>query len=243
MFSKLKSILQDYRLLLDNVPALMTSFFIVSTILMNLMAGKIIFNAGNVAITGGFILSFCPFLAMDTIAKRFGARASIMLNVLSALGNIFAVVCLGIVAAIPTEEDYTHFNYVFGSVWFIVVASTVAFVVSGVVNSLLNVAIGKLFKDNTTAIEFYSRSFISTFIGQAVDNFLFIFLTYTVFAPIFWGLDPLPLLTCLGTAVVGGLIELALEIVMGPIGLAIVRSWERNNVGHDYIEAHSNYKI
>lgn len=237
--SKIKAVVADYKVLLRNVPALVTVAFVLGTVLMNLMAGKIIFYVGNVSLTGGFLLSFLPFLCMDAITKRFGARASIMLNILSAVGNLFAVVMLAIVAAIPTPgQDYTEFNYVFGGVWFIALSSTVAFIASGVVNSLLNAAIGKLFK-KTSAIEFYSRSFISTFIGQAVDNFLFIFLTYTIFAPIFWSLTPLPILTCIGTAVVGGAIELLVEVLFGPLGYKIVKNWEKYNIGKEYIELHS----
>lgn len=239
---KIKSVLSDYKLLLNNVPILMTMSFVIATIAMNVAAAKIIFSFGNVAMTGGFIISFMPFLAMDTITKRMGARASIMLNVLSAVFNVLFVVFMAIVAAIPTETPYPEFNYIFSGTWFIVVASTIAFVVSGVINSLLNAAIGKMF-NKTSAAEFYSRSFISTFVGQAIDNFLFIFLTYTIFAPIFWGLDPMPVLTCLGTAIVGGFIELLLEVVFGPVGLMIVKGWERDNIGHEYIEAHKDDKF
>lgn len=238
MISKMKSLVADYKLLLRNVPAFVTSFFVLGTCLMNLAAGKIIFNAMNVAITGGFILSWLPFLCMDIVAKRFGARAAIMLNILSALGNLFATILLAIVAAIPTETPYVEFNYVFGAVWFICLSSTVAFVVSGVINSLVNSAIGRLFKNKTSAAEFSARSFISTFVGQAIDNFLFIFGVYVVFAPKFWGIAPLPVLTCLGTAIVGGLFELIAEVILAPIGYRVVKRWERENVGKEYLDAH-----
>ena len=235
MISKIKSLAEDYKVLLRNVPALVTCTFVLTTVLMNIAAAKVIFNAGNVALTGGFILSFAPFLAMDVATKRFGARASIMLNVLSAFFNVISVIFLWIVAAIPTEAPYLEFNYIFSSVWFIVVSSTVAFVASGVVNSVLNAAIGKLFK-KTSVAEFVSRSFASTFVGQAIDNFLFIAGVYVVFAPKFWGLDPMPILTCVGTAIVGGLIELALEVVMSPVGYRIIKRWEKEDIGRDYLE-------
>ena len=189
--------------------------------------------------TGGFLLSFMPFLAMDTITKRFGAKASIMLNILSALGNVFTVVFLHIVALIPGKEgaDYTAFNSVYASVWFIVLGSTVAFIVSGIVNSLLNAAIGKIFGNRTSVAEFSVRSFVSTFIGQAIDNFLFLYIVYGIFAPIYWGMS-LSIATCLITGVVGGLIELALEVVFSPLGYVIVKTWEKDGVGQEYIDLH-----
>ena len=76
MISKIKSLVADYKLLLNNVPTMMTLVFVVGTLAMNLAAAKIIFNLGVVAGTGGIILSWLPFLAMDTVSKRFGARAS-----------------------------------------------------------------------------------------------------------------------------------------------------------------------
>lgn len=238
MGSKIKSLLNDYKVLLRNVPALVTVTFVLTTCLMNLSAAKIIYNAWNVAVTGGFILSFMPFLCMDVATKRFGAKASIMLNILSAAGNLLAVIFLGIVAAIPTETPYPEFNYIFGAVWFICLSSTVAFVVSGIVNSLINAAVGKLFKGKTNIIEFFSRSALSTFIGQAIDNFLFIAGVYVVFAPKFWGLQPLPILTCVGTAVVGGLLELILEVVFTPVGYRIIKRWEKENVGEEWLKLH-----
>lgn len=239
MKAKTQSIIDDYRLLLRNVPALVTVAFVLSTVLMNLAASKIIFNVGNVAMTGGFLLSAMPFLCMDSVTKRFGARAAIMLNILSAAGNLFAVIFLQIVAMIPnTSQDYTAFNTIYSSTWFIVLCSTVAFVVSGIVNSLLNEAVGKMFKKHpNSAVAFFIRSYVSTFIGQAVDNFIFFGGLYCIFAPIYWGMS-YPVLTAVGTAIVGGFIELLVEVVFGPVALHIVRGWEKNNVGHEYIEAH-----
>lgn len=238
MVSKIKSLIADYKALLRSVPASVTVIFCLGTVIMNLSAAKIIFNAWNVAVTGGFILSWLPFLCMDTVAKRFGARAAILLNILSAICNVFTVAFMALVAAIPTAEPYVEFNYIFGAVWFICLSSTVAFIVSGVINSLLNAAVGKLFKNKTSLVEFFTRSALSTFVGQALDNFIFIAGVYVIFAPIFWGTTPLPILTCIGTAVVGGLMELLCEVVLTPVGYRIVKHWEKYNVGEEYLKLH-----
>lgn len=240
MLTKLNALREDYAVLLRNVPATVTVIFVLGTVLMNLAAGKIIFNALGVAITGGFILSFLPFLCMDVVTKHFGARAAIMLNVLSALGNLFAVVFLAIVAAIPTQTPYEEFNYVFGSVWFICLSSTVAFIVSGVINSLIHAALGKLFVKNPDGkLAFFFRSYVSTFIGQFIDNFLFIWGVYVVFGPIFWGTDPLSILTCVGTGILGGLFELLVEVVFSPLGYITCRRWKKDGIGKEYLELHA----
>lgn len=240
MISKIKSLVADYKVLLRNVPALVTVIFVVGTFAMNAAAGKIIFNFGIVAGTGGIILSWLPFLCMDTVSKHFGARASILLNILSSVFNILVTVFLAIVAAIPTKQDYTAFNSTFGAVWFIVLSSNVAFILSGVVNSLLNVSIGKLFHNKTSGTEFFTRSAISTFIGQVVDNFIFMWMLYTIFAPIFWHMEPMSILTCLGTGILGGLLELMTEVILLPLSYKVVKNWENNNVGKEYIDLHAN---
>lgn len=240
MKTKLNTVNEDYKVLLRNVPATVTVIFVLGTVLMNLAASKIIFNAWGVAVTGGFILSFLPFLCMDVVTKHFGAKAAIMLNVLSALGNLFAVVFLAIVAAIPTETSYEEFNYVFGSVWFICLSSTVAFVVSGVINSLIHAGLGKLFVKNPDGkFAFFFRSYVSTFIGQFIDNFLFIWGVYVLFGPIFWGIDPLPITTCIGTGILGGFFELLVEVVFSPVGYITCKRWKREGVGKEYLELHS----
>lgn len=237
----MKKIIEEYKVLLRSVPAFITSFFILATVLMNLSASKIVYNAFNVAVTGGVLLSWVPFLCMDSVTKRFGARAAILLNILSALGNLFAVVFLAVVAAIPTPgSDYTAFNSTFGCVWFIALSSTIAFVVSGIVNSLLNAAIGKLFKKNPDGkLAFFTRAYISTFIGQALDNFIFMAGVYYIFAPIYWNMS-LPVLTCVGTAIVGGLLELLVEVVFSPIGYVASKRWAEEGVGQEYVDKYVN---
>lgn len=239
MISKIKSLAEDYKVLLRNVPALVTVVFVVGTLVMNMAAAKVVFNLGVVAGTGGIILSWLPFLCMDVVSKHFGARASILLNILSSVFNILVTIFLAIVAAIPTEQDYTAFNSTYGAVWFIVLSSNVAFILSGVVNSLLNVSVGKLFKNKTSGTEFFMRSALSTFVGQVVDNFLFMWLLYSIFAPHYWGMSPMPVITCLGTGVLGGLLELLCEVVLTPFGYKIVKNWERDQIGKEYIELHS----
>lgn len=235
----IKQVIADYKLLLDNVPTMMTLIFVIGTLAMNLSAAKVVLDLGVVAATGGILLSWLPFLCMDTVSAYLGARASIMLNILSSLFNILVTIFLAIVAAIPTEQDYSAFNSTFGAVWFIVLSSNVAFILSGVVNSLINVSVGKLFKNKITGFGFFTRSAVSTFIGQVIDNFVFMWLLYGVFAPIYWGMKPMSIVTCLGTGVLGGLLELAFELILTPLGYAIVKRWQRDGVGKAYLEAHN----
>lgn len=228
---------RDTVLLVRNVPGMVTTAFVLSVVVMNLMASKVIFQIGNVAGTGGILLSWVPFLCMDTVTKHFGPKASIKLNILAALINLLCVGIFSLVVAIPGNgQDYSSFNAVFSSVWFILLGSTVAFVVSGVVNSLINSAVGSVFKKNPDGkVAFFIRSYVSTFIGQFVDNFLFAFIVYYIFAPKYFGFS-FTLATCIGTGLGGSLLELLTEVVFSPIGYRLTVIWKRDNIGAEYLK-------
>lgn len=98
---------------------------------------------------------------------------------------------------------------------------------SSTVNSLLNVAIGRLSTSNTFGA-FAKRSYISTGIAQFVDNLIFAI----VVSHVFFGWTWIQVLTCSFT---GAVAELLCEILLSPVGYKVVRGWERENVGAAYI--------
>lgn len=239
MISKVKSLIADYKVLLRSVPALIIIAYTVSTIAMNLAASKVIFQIGDVAGTGGLLLSWIPFLCMDTTVKRFGAKAAIMLNFFAALVDLIVVGFFEIVVLLPGNgQDYSAFNQTLGSVWFILFGSMTAFIISGIVNSLLNAAVGKLFKKNPDGkLAFFTRSYVSTYVGQFVDNFLFMFIVYFCFAPTYWGFG-MTIATCIGTGLVGAALELITEVIFSPVGYHLSKNWASKGVGQEWLELH-----
>lgn len=240
--SWLSAEIEDYKLLLKSVPALVTTAFILSTVLMNLMANKVIWQHGAyIAADGGLLLSWLVFLVMDVVTKRFGPKAAIKLNILGVIVNLLCVGLFSIVVAFPGNgEDFSAFNYVFGSTWFIVFGSMVAFFVSGVANAWINFAIGKMFKKNPDSkAAFFCRSYVSTFLAQWIDNFLFAFIVFVIFAPIYWGWG-YTIWLAIGTGAVGAGLELAFEFIFGSIGYRMVSRWKDENVGAEWIEVHKD---
>ena len=242
--SKVKGIIEDYKLLLRSIPGIITMFFCISIVLMNVLANKVILNLPFVAGDGGLVLSWIVFLCMDTVTKRYGAKAANRLNVVGLIVSLIFVGIFSLVSAIQIEVgcehvDYSAFNSVFGATWFVVLGSSIAFITSGVVNNLLNEAVGKLFVKNPDGkFAFYCRSYVSTFIGQCVDNFLFAFIVFVIFAPIYWGFS-LTIFQCIGSAILGGITELLMEVIFSPIGYKISQSWKRDNVGAEYLKKHN----
>ena len=125
----------------------------------------------------------------------------------------------------------------FGGTWFILLGSTIAFLASAIINNTLNFMIGKTFKNNPDGKMAYAmRTYISTFIGQFLDNFIFSLIVFVGFAPIFWDGFCWTVLQCAMCALTGAIVELIMEIAFSPFGYKICKRWKEENVGKDYLE-------
>ena len=139
--------------------------------------------------------------------------------------------------------DYSGFGTggVMRASWYVTLASSIAFIISGIVNALVNAGVGKLFRKNPDSrVAFMTRSYSSTLIGQFVDNFLFIFLAFGIFANIAsgWNNDVCVtnLTAGLGAGLIGAVVELLMEVVISPLGYRICRKWKKESVGKDYLD-------
>lgn len=228
----------DFKILLRNIPSLTVSIFILSVVCANLMANKELVNFKFVALDCGFAFSWIMFLCMDVICKRWGAKASIKISLVALAANLFICVSFALLAKTPGMwgEYYTSenslvndaLNATFAGSWYVVLGSSVAFVSSSVVNALLNCAIGSLFKSDGF-FSFASRSYISTAIAQLVDNFIFA----TIVSKIFFGWTWIQVFVC---SAIGAGFELLGEIFFSGLGYKVVRQWEKEKVGQEYIE-------
>ena len=240
MRSRIKNTVSDIVLLLRSVPSPIVTMLVLSVVLMNLLANKTIYQRGFFAVDGGIVVSWLCFLCMDIITKRFGARAATQISVFALAVNLFCVGIFAVVSLIPTETDYSAFNTIFGGSWFIVLSSSLAFLASAIVNNVSNAAIGSLFRaDPDGRAAYCTRSYVSTFIGQFVDNFVFASLVFMVFAPIYWGGFSWTLPQCVTCSLIGAVLELLMEVIFSPIGYRVTRRWKRENVGLDYLRAHA----
>ncbi|MBQ5968950.1 MAG: VUT family protein [Clostridia bacterium] len=235
MKKKLLSAAADTKLLFRSVPSVITALFTISVVVMNILANKTIYQNDFLAIDGGILVSWLSFLCMDIVTKAFGPKASTKLSVFAMLVNLFTCLMFYAVSRIPTEADFTAFNTVVGGTWFILLSSTVAFISSAVINNFLNWSIGRLFRRNPDGkLAFMARSYVSTFIGQFCDNFIFAALTFMVFAPIYWDGFHWTFIQCVTCSLLGAVLELLMEVVFSPIGYAVLKSWNRDGVGADY---------
>ena len=225
-------------ILLRSIPAAVVALFVISIIAMNILANKTLVQTDYLALDGGILISWLSFLSMDIVVKHFGPKASNRMSVFAILVNLLVCLIFFIVSIIPSEaDDYTAFNTIIGGTWFILLSSTIAFLCSALINNGLNFAVGKLFKKNPDGkLAFFTRSYVSTFIGQFADNLIFSLLTFMLFAPIFWDGFSWTFIQCLTCSILGALLELLMETVFSPIGYLVSKNWKKNNVGQSYFE-------
>ena len=236
--SWLKNEIKETSILLRCIPAPVVTLFVVSVICMNLLANKTLLQLDWIALDGGILISWLSFMCMEIITKHFGPKASNKISLLAVVINLLTCLIFFVASIIPSNaSDYTAFDGIFGGTWFILLGSTVAFLLSAVINNMLNWSIGRMFKKNPDGkLAFLVQSYISTFVGQFLDNLIFSVIVFVCFAPIFWNGFHWTVLQCTMCALTGALAELVMEIVFSPIGYRIVTKWKRNSVGREYLD-------
>ena len=234
----IKRELEDYRVLLRNIPSLVIALFIVSVIMMNLLANKELFTMKYLALDCGFCLSWVSFLCMDIICKRFGGKAAAKISILAIAVNALACLIFWLLSLSPgmwgqyyeTGEITVNdaLNATFGGAWYVVLGSSIAMLCGAITNSGINHTVAKHLK-STGFKAFAIRSFTSTGLGQFVDNFVFA----TIVSVHFFGWSWPQVFFC---SVTGALMELLCEVVFSPVGYRVSENWEKERVGEQYID-------
>lgn len=230
--------LYEIKILLRSIPASVVTLFVVSVVCMNLLANKTLLQLDWIALDGGILISWLSFMCMDIITKHFGPKASNSITVLAVMINLLTCLIFFVASAIPSNAgDFSAFDSIFGGTWFILVGSTVAFLASGLINNSLNWMIGKSIRRKPDGKLAYAlRTYISTFIGQFLDNFIFSIIVFVFFAPIFWDGFHWTILQCATCALTGAVAELLMEIAFSPVGYRITKKWQAEKVGEEYLE-------
>lgn len=241
--NRLKTYFSDALLLERNIPGIVPALFILSIVAMNLLANKsILLPVSWMALDCGLIFSWLVFLLLDMVTRRYGPKAATTLSILALIVNLFMALMFLIASFIPglwgesfieSGGDLVNIalDNTFRGTWYVLLGSSIAFIVSALVNNEVNWLIGKLFasKEHSGFGIYAARSYISTVIAQFVDNLLFaLIVSHSFFG---WTLTQ-----CFVCALTGAVIELIFEVLFSPIGYRIARRWEKKGVGNAYIE-------
>ena len=229
--------IQLFSTLVRSVPKLVIVLFSFVVIAMNLLSSFTIVNTPYLALTAGVFVSWAAFMIMDVVNKRFGPKAANRLSWIALSANLVAVAIFFIISQIGTIPEL---DMVLHGQWSVLLASSIAFVTSALVNNFMNHLIGRAFQNRPDSkAAYFTRTYISTFIGQYIDNFVFISLAFIVF-PLIPGALPVTwtITQCAICSLTCAVVELALEMLFSPIGYRIARKWKEKGVGQEYVDAY-----
>ena len=235
----------ELKCLLRSVPSLTVAVFVVATIAMNLLANKSIdLPVSFLALDCGIIVSWIIFLCMDIVTRQFGPRGATLLSVVAIVVNLGMCAIFYVGSIIPGTwgESYvdgmetvinTALDNTLGGTWYILLGSSIAFFVSALVNNFSNWYIGvhlaKKAADGSGSFgNFAARSWISTGLGQFVDNLTFALIVSRQFFG--W-----TMVQCFMCALTGALAELLFEVIFSPAGYRICEKWRAEGVGEAYL--------
>ena len=251
----LKKTLQDCRVLLRSIPSPTGALFTVAVVVMNLLANKELISLPYLALDCGFCVSWVSFLCMDMICKRFGAKASVTVSILALLVNLAVSILFWLMSLTPgmwgayysygSLDVNAALNATFAGSWYVVFGSSCAMVCSSVVNSFLNVSIGEVVGVVLAVILKYGTGvgldvniWVFALIvlaimltTQFVDNFVFA----AIVSHNFFGWTWAQVIAC---SLTGAVMELLCEVFLSPVGFRVVKGWERDGVGEEYLVLH-----
>lgn len=239
MIKKIKTELTEIRTLISKINPILMTFFVLSVVLMNLLANKSLdlsWLPGNdtangefgwLALDCGLMVSWMAFFTMDIVVRRFGPKASTRLTVLAVGINL--VVCMVLLLAgsvpgmwgesyIPAGGDLINnaLDNTISGTWYVLMGSTVAFISSAIVHGITSTAVSKLFKDKEGLKSYAVCSFAATSLGQFTDNMIFALIV----SQIFFGWNIVQCITC---SLTGMLMEFIFSIIFVPIGHKIYK--------------------
>ena len=189
----MKKIINDFRDLLRSVPPIIAAMFIISVVCMNLLANKSI-NTGVewLALDCGILLSWITFLSLDIMTHCYGPWAATGMSVAALLINLMMAGIFFIAGSIPGVwgESYVEgsearinaaLDNTFSGTWFILLGSSIAFIISAFANNFMNYGIGRQIGSDRGFGGFALRSYVSTFVAQFTDNIVFALLVSRAF--------------------------------------------------------------
>lgn len=249
----LKKELHETKVLFKGLPAIPFTMVCLSFILMNLLATVALYNEWWIAGDVGIIVSWLAFLFGDMFVKRYGAKGSIKIQLAALLVALFT---MSILAAGSAIENAVYASYIQSGEYYPMLslfswefnvengmvtlwtlgASAAAFIIATVFNAIISKFILVKFKKRTSFKAYATAAYISTFIGQFVDNIVFAFL-FTFFASRIglWGMSPLSGLAMTTCAITGAVLELILEVIFSPIGFKVAEKWRKEGIGAEYV--------
>lgn len=196
---------------------LLVALYLGAIVSANAVAGKL-FEVAGVTVTAGAIAIPIVFIATDLINELYGLRAARHVVWMGFLANGVLVAIVAITTALPSSPlgvSQSSFAAVFDLTWRVVVGSSIAYLIS----SLVDVRLFHLIKLWTGGRWFWLRKNGSTVVSQAIDTAIFVTIA-------FGGVIPADVLVPMAVG------QYLVKIAMAPLGtpisyaaLCVARRW------------------
>ena len=238
MFTKIRNwISYTYRETMEAVkvvPTIAVVFFVLSIVLMNQLAATSLVETSWLCLDSGIFVAWFSFLAMDVVVKTFGPKITNRLILFALVINVFCCLILNIPLVIDCikTNDFSMDSFI--APFWVIGASAIAFLLSGIINTAVNHTIGIKLEHISEKASYAVRTYVSTALGQFLDNLVF-GLLFTLPASIIgvWGSTSQTFIGIVGVAFVGAIVELLCEIIFSPVGFKISKQWEIEYINKD----------
>lgn len=198
--------------------------FCVCLIISNLLEVKVMQFAG-VTLTGGLLIFPVSYIINDCVSEVWGYKKA-RIVIWSGFGaNLLLILFTSAAVHLPSApfwEGSDHFNYVFGFVPRILIASVCAFLVGSFLNAYIICKMKVLQKGRGFSL----RAILSTVVGEAADSAIY-------FPLAFGGL--MGAKDLFGIALVQVLLKSLYEVVALPITVSVVKRLKKSE-GIDHFE-------
>ncbi|NJR48732.1 MAG: queuosine precursor transporter [Leptolyngbyaceae cyanobacterium CSU_1_3] len=206
-----------------------TALFVAVLLISNIASTKIV-DFGLFTFDGGTLLFPLSYIFGDVLTEVYGyqrSRKVIWLGFFSALLMSFT---LTIVGALPPAADWSHqaaYEQILGLTPRIVAASLIAYFAGAFSNSWI---LAKL-KVFTRGKWLWSRTIVSTLVGQILDTGIFILISFT-------GVVPNSLLLTL--IISNYVFKCGVEILFTPVTYRLT-NWLKQQEQEDYYDTETNF--
>ena len=191
---------------------LLAILFCVCLIASNIFE-NIIFTAGPVHLTGGFLIFPISYIINDCISEVYGFRHARFV-IITAFGvNLAFVLLAWLVSRLPAAgycEAAPHFAYIFNADLRITSGSMLAFVAGSLLNAHVMV---RMKARSTDGRGFGWRAVASSLVGETADSLIF-------FPIAFWGVGGSNILRLMLTQII---LKTLYEVVVLPLTTVFVR--------------------
>jgi len=199
----------------DVVKTVLTTIFVSSLLISNVIASKQLLLPFGITMTGGIIIFPITYILSDVFSEVYGYKWSRFTCYLAFAMNLVMVIVFQIAISTPGPDywsDQQAFQTVLGNAPRILFASLIAFVVGDLANDLVFKQMKKKYPNSLKG--FKLRAIISSIVGEIVDSGIF-------FPLVFVGQMPFAELLAIGITELG--IKIAYEIAILPLTSFIAR--------------------